>query len=370
MRIAIVLNTSWNIYNFRLGLVRALIENGHEVHAVAPHDEYSDKLVDVGCVYHPVKMDSRGVNPIKDFALTIELYKIYKKIQPEVILHYTIKPNIYGTFAASLLNIPVVNNVCGLGTAFLQKNLVSFVAIGLYKLAFRTPRKIFFQNNDDKEFFEKKGIVKENQSEVIPGSGIDISRFIPEKKKKSKQKKFTFLLVSRLIYDKGIVEYVEAVKHLRENGVDAEFQLLGAKDPIHRRGISEEIINEWVRNNSIDYLGSTKDVRPFIENANCIVLPSYREGTPRTLLEAASLEKPIVASKVAGCTNIVEDEHNGLLCEVMNASDLASKMDQMMNLSEEKRMEMGKNGRSLVKSKFKEEFVIDKYLDTIGKIGQ
>ncbi|NNF35408.1 MAG: glycosyltransferase family 4 protein, partial [Saprospiraceae bacterium] len=338
--------------------------------AVAPHDEYSDKLVAAGCVYHPVKMDSRGVNPVKDFALTLELYNIYKKIRPETILHYTIKPNIYGTFAASLLKIPVVNNVCGLGTAFLQKNLVSYIAIGLYKLAFRTPRKIFFQNIDDKEFFEEKGIVKKNQSEVIPGSGIDISKFVPGKKKKNKGNKFTFLLISRLIYDKGIVEYVEAVKHLRENGVDADFQLLGSKDPVHRRGIPEELIDKWVETNSIDYLGSTDDVRPFIENANCVVLPSYREGTPRTLLEAASLEKPIVASKVAGCTNIVKDQHNGLLCEVMNATDLASKMNQMINIPEEKRSEMGKNGRILVESRFKQEFVIDKYLDTIDKIGQ
>jgi len=372
MRIVIVLNTSWNIYNFRLGLVRALLEKGHEVHAVAPHDEYSAKLEEQGCVYHPVKMDSRGINPAKDIALTFELFGIYKRIKPDVILHYTIKPNIYGTFAASLLKIPVVNNVCGLGTAFIQKNVVSLIAFGLYKLAFRSPHKIFFQNNDDREFFEKKKIVRKTQSEVLPGSGIDIERFNLSSTRTSarKSKKFTFLLVSRLIYDKGILEYVEAIKSLQKNGVDANFQLLGAKDPAHRRGIPEEIIDDWANNSSVDYLGSTRDVRPYIENADCVVLPSYREGTPRTLLEAASLSKPIVASNVAGCTNIVQDNVNGLLCEVMNADDLAFKMNEMMQLPESKRSEMGKNGRAIVESKFQEGIVIDKYLNTIGELGE
>lgn len=367
MRIAIVLNTSWNIYNFRQGLVKALLAAGNEVYAIAPHDEYSKKLTKLGCKFVPVTMDSRGINPIKDLALTHELYSIYKRVKPDIILHYTIKPNIYGTFAASLLKIPVVNNVCGLGTAFLNKNLMSLLAIGMYKMAFRTARKIFFQNEDDKEFFEKKSIVKKGQSEVLPGSGIDITHFTPGKSE-AKPKKFTFLLISRLIYDKGILEYVEAVKTLRENGVEANFQLLGAKDPVHRRGIPIELINEWEENNSVDYLGTTKDVRPYIEQADCIVLPSYREGTPRTLLEAASLEKPIVASNVAGCTNIVQNHYNGLLCEVKNAKDLADKMTQMNGLSDQERVRMGKNGRKLVENKFREDIVVDKYLTSIGEI--
>ncbi len=373
MRIAIVLNTSWNIYNFRLGLVKALIENNHELHAIAPHDEYSQKLENLGCIYHPLKMDSRGVNPIKDTALFFELFSLYKKVKPDVILHYTIKPNIYGTLAATTLGIPVINNVCGLGTAFLQKNLFSYIALALYKLAFRTPRKIFFQNEDDKMFFEKNRIVKKGQSEVIPGSGINIEYFTshPNKEKNSeKNKKFTFLLISRLIYDKGILEYIEAIKHLRDQGIDANFQLLGAKDFNHRRGISAEIIESWAKNNTVEYLGSTIDVRTFIENSDCVVLPSYREGTPRTLLEAASLEKPIVASNVPGCTNIVEHGKNGLLCEVKNSEDLAEKMCNMVELSEVERVKMGRQGRAIIEERFDEGVVIEKYLGEIDNIGR
>ena len=363
MKVAIVLNTSWNIYNFRLGLVRELIGQGHEVHAIAPHDEYSSKLVDEGCIYHEVKMDSRGANPIKDFALTIELYGIYKRLKPDVILHYTIKPNIYGTFAASLLKIPAVNNVCGLGTSFLNKDLVSWIAIKLYKLAFRFPKLIFFQNQDDRNFFLENKIVNPEIADILPGSGIDLRRFQPETYHKNK--KFTFLLVSRLIHDKGIIEYIDAIKILKERGLNANFQLLGSKDYEHRRGIQEDIINDWLEHNVVEYLGSTDDVRPYMKASDCVVLPSYREGTPKSLIEAASTARPIVATNVAGCNNIVEDNVNGLLCEPHSAEDLADKMAEIMSLDEQSLANMGQQGRKIAESRFSEKIVIDKYLHLI-----
>ena len=160
MKIAIVLNTSWNIYNFRIGLVKALLEEGHEVIAIAPKDEYTSKLIELGCSYEEVKLDSRGANPIKDFGLTLELFRIYKRQKPDVILHYTIKPNIYGTIASSLLRLPAINNVCGLGTSFLNKGLVSKIALFLYKVAFKFPKLVYFQNKDDEEFFLNSGLIK------------------------------------------------------------------------------------------------------------------------------------------------------------------------------------------------------------------
>ena len=214
MKIAIVLNTSWNIYNFRLGLIKALLAEGHEVLAIAPADEYSGKLIQAGCQFEEVKMDSRGANPIKDIALTYELFRIYKRQSPDVILQYTIKPNIYGTFAATILRIPVINNVCGLGTAFLNKNLVSKIAISMYKLAFRFPKLVFFQNDDDKAFFLKSKIIKKTNTDVLPGSGININEFVPQDKT-YKEAPFTFLLISRLIHDKGILEYINAIKMLK-----------------------------------------------------------------------------------------------------------------------------------------------------------
>src|SRR5258706_5867219 len=200
MRIAIVLNTSWNIYNFRMNFVRPLIADGHEVHTIAPHDDYTHYLTEAGCVHHDLKMDSRGANAVKDFLLIFELLSAYRRVKPDVVLHYTIKPNVYGTLAAAILRIPSINNVCGLGTIFLKKHLVSSIAIALYRLAFRFPKKVFFQNPDDRALFVNKKIIASSATDLIPGSGIDLTRFVPSGFKRNET--FTFLLVSRLITDK------------------------------------------------------------------------------------------------------------------------------------------------------------------------
>jgi len=366
MKIAIVLNTSWNIYNFRLGLIQSLLKKGHEVIAVAPYDDYSSKLTDLGCKYEKVTMDSRGANPIKDLGLSIELFRIYRRIKPDVILHFTIKPNIYGTFAARLLGIPTINNVCGLGTVFLNRGIVSFIAKMMYKVAFRYPNKVLFQNDQDRNLFINENLIEEDIAELVPGSGINLNKFIPSALPENK--KFTFLLISRLIHDKGIVEYVEAIKELKNRGHEAEFQVLGAIDEEHKRGIPAEIIESWINEGLIDYFGRVPDVRNYIRNADCIVLPSYREGTPRTLLEAASMARPIVTTDVAGCNNVVKDNHNGFLCNLKDIQDLADKMEKMLNLSFHERRIFGLKGRALVEKTYDENVVIDKYKELVNKV--
>ncbi len=366
MKVAIVLNTSWNIYNFRLNFVRALLEKGYEVHTIAPHDNYTQNLQEIGCIHHDVKMDSRGANPIKDIALTFELWGIYRKVRPDIILHYTIKPNVYGTLAASVLKIPTINNVCGLGTVFLKNNIVSVFAMFLYKVAFKFPRKVFFQNPDDLALFLNRDLVPSKSADLLPGSGIDLAHFQPMEFKRNET--FTFLLISRLITDKGILEYIEAIKSLRKKGINARFQLLGAKDPEHKRGIQLPVIDNWIRTNTVEYLGTTDDVRQFIEKADCIVLPSYREGTPRTLLEAASSSKPIVATDVPGCHHVVIDNYNGLLCKLKNSEDLALKMEQMLSLDDQTIKKFGENGRKKIEFEFDENLVISKYLQEISTL--
>jgi glycosyltransferase involved in cell wall biosynthesis len=364
MKVAIVLNTSWNIFNFRMNFVRTLIAKGYEVHTIAPVDAYTERLIATGCIHHPLRMDSRGINPVKDFALILELRGLYGAIRPDIILHYTIKPNIYGSIAAAMLGIPTVNNVCGLGTVFLRKNLLSWIALTLYRWAFRYPKKVFFQNPDDRDIFVKKGLVPSNSADLLPGSGIDLKHFVPASF--TRNKPFTFLLISRLITDKGILEYVEAVRRLRSEGVEARFQLLGAKDPKHRRGIPLRTIQQWIDEKTIEYLGTTQDVRPFIQSADCVVLPSYREGTPHTLLEAAGCSKPIVATDVPGCYHVVKDHHNGFLCKLKDAEDLAEKMKAMVQLDDETLRRFGSNGRLKMETEFSETLVIDKYLEVIS----
>jgi glycosyltransferase involved in cell wall biosynthesis len=365
MRIVIALNTSWNIYNFRMSLLKALREQGHEVHTVAPVDEFTNRLTEAGCLHHVLKMDSRGANLIKDMGLFFEFMSVYKKIKPDLILQFTIKPNIYGTLAARVLNIPVINNVCGLGTVFLKKGIVSAIAKRLYKIAFRYPKKVYFQNEDDLLLFTSEKLVAQEITGLLPGSGINISEFVPVQQK---NKIFTFLLVARLIYDKGIEEFIEAIKILKKYGVEARFQLLGGKDPEHKRGIPANVIDEWVKDGWVEYLGKVENVRDYINAADCVVLPSYREGSPRSLMEAASLQKPIITTNVAGCRQVVEDYYTGFLCEVKNPEDLAVKMDKMMKLSEAERRQMGVNGRRKMEREFSDSHVIRKYLTLINEL--
>ena len=366
MRVAIVINTAWNIYNFRMGLIDALIASKVEVYAIAPEDSYSPLIVQKGCQYIPIEMDNTGANPWKDALLTRRLFKTYKQIRPDLILHFTIKPNIYGTVAASLLGIPVINNVCGLGTVFMKESFANRVAKWMYKVAFRYPKLVFFQNTEDRKLFVHEKFVRSEIAEVLPGSGINLEHFVPKEFKKNQE--FTFLVIARLLHDKGIVEYVEAVRSLKVKGVMAKFQLLGAQDPLHKRGISSAMLEEWVNQDIIEYLGTTDDVRHFIDKADCIVLPSYREGTPRTLLEAASSGKPIVATNVPGCNNVVENNYNGFLCELKDAEDMAGKMYEMLLLNEEAWAQMGKNSRAKVEKQFDERIVINKYMSAIRSI--
>jgi len=349
-----------------MNFIKALIEKGHEVHTIAPQDDYTHHLISEGCIHHKVKMDSRGANPVKDAALIFELFFIYRKLKPDIILHYTIKPNVYGTLAASILGIPVINNVCGLGTAFLKNNLISWVAIALYKVSFRFASKVFFQNPEDLKLFLRKKLVRAKAADILPGSGIDLTRFKPSPFKRNP--KFTFLLISRLITDKGVLEYVEAVRRLKSYGLNATFQVLGAMDPKHKRGIKLNVIQEWINSGTIEYLGTTNDVRKFIDGADCVVLPSYREGTPRTLLEAASSAKPIIATDVPGCNNVVENNVNGLLCKIKDAGDLAEKMKIMAGFEDEKLRVFGLNGRAKMESEYDESLVIEKYLSTLSTL--
>ncbi|MEM6843846.1 MAG: glycosyltransferase family 4 protein [Bacteroidota bacterium] len=369
MKIALVTNSAWNIHNFRLGLIRALQQQGHQVISIAPPDDYSERLREAGLILYDVNMDSRGVNPVRDTSLVLELYQLYKKLRLDMVLHFTVKPNIYGTLAASYLKIPIINNVCGLGTVFLQDGMVSALAKWLYRVSFRYSQKVFFHNPDDHDLFIREGLLSGGKADVVPGSGIDTQYFQPDFRQISTEKTFTFLVISRLIYDKGIVEYIEAAQNLQSQGIPVRCQLLGAKDPNHKRGIPIGLVDQWAQSGVVDYLGTTDDVRSVIQQADCVVLPSYREGLPRTLLEAASLQKPIVATDTPGCRHVVQHGVNGLLCQVRDSDDLANKMLAMTQLTEEEIQVMGERGREMVQAKFSQKVVVDKYVRAIDEMG-
>jgi len=370
MKIIICLNTAWNLLNFRAGLIRALVAEGYEVVAVAPYDSYADQLPQLGCRYLALPMDNQGTNPVKDLMLTWHFFCLFWRERPDVYLGYTVKPNVYGSLAAHVLKIPVINNIAGLGAVFIKDGWLASLVRKLYWLALKPSAHVFFQNNDDLQLFTEGGLVNPSITELLPGSGIDLSRFSykPMPSKLVSKGKFRFLLIARMLWDKGVGEFVQAARLLKQEFTDVEFCLLGFVDVQNPAAISGEQISEWVADGVINYLGISNDVRKEIEDADCIVLPSYREGTPRTLLEAAAIGRPIVTTNATGCREVVDDGDNGFLCKVRDADDLAVKMRSMLLLTDKELTKMGQMGRKKMEQQFDEKIVIGKYLAAIDKL--
>ena len=366
MKVAITINTSWNIYNFRLGLVRALLAEGHQVIAIASLDSYSEKLQFEGCDFIPIEIQNTGTNPIREFKLYRQLKRIYNQHKPDVILHYTVKPNIYGSIAANTLGIPVINNVSGLGTVFLNEGLTSSIAKKLYSRAFKNVDLVFFQNRDDRETFLKYILIPNLKTDILPGSGINLDQFTYQKISTEKSK--VFLMIARLLIDKGVNEYIRAAEIVKKKYPNVKFQLLGKIDEEHTRGVPKKTIDIAMQKNLIEYLGEVDDVKPFIQSSSCVVLPSYREGTPRTLLEAAAMGRPVVTTDVPGCREVVIDGISGFLCKVKDPNDLAEKISTIQELSTQELNNMGKEGRNLIERKFDEQIVINQYLNHVSYI--
>jgi glycosyltransferase involved in cell wall biosynthesis len=367
-KIVISINASWNIVNFRRGLIAGLQRSGYDVVALAPPDRYSERFEALGVDYVPIEIDKQGISPPRDLLLTARYYRALRRLRPAVFLGYTAKPNVYGSLAAHALGIPVINNVAGLGTAFIKQGLLTRIVSGLYRLAFARSATVFFQNREDMEMFVAQRLVRAGQARLLPGSGIDLAQFRPASRSASPAPRpLTFLLIARLLWDKGVGEYVEAARQVRARFPDARFQLLGFLDVPNRTAVARSDLDRWIEQGAIEYLGESDDVRPFIEAADCIVLPSYREGLPRVLLEGAAMAKPLIATDVPGCRHVVEEGRNGYLCAVRDAGALAEAMSRMIGLDPEARLAMGAAGRARVEAEFDERIMVDRYLEAIAE---
>ena len=364
--VVISINASWNIYNFRRGLIRALQEAGYRVVALSPLDDHSPRLAELGVEHVPIAMDSSGVSPLRDLGLLLRYRRALARIRPDAFLGYTAKPNVYGSLAARSLGIPVVNNVSGLGTAFIRRGLLTRIVKRLYRLAFRGSATVFFQNPEDLDLFVRERIVRPQKSALLPGSGIDLARFAPQEKP-AEEDGFAFLLVARLLWDKGVGEYVEAARQVRRTHPDVRFRMLGFLDAANRRAVPRAEVERWIAEGVVDYLGEADDVRPFIAAADCVVLPSYREGLPRVLLEAAAMARPVIATDVPGCRHVAEEGVNGFLCAVSDAASLADAMRRMLALAPERRAAMGAAGRARIEREFDERIVAARYFEAIEK---
>ncbi|MBD3756236.1 MAG: glycosyltransferase family 4 protein [Gammaproteobacteria bacterium] len=368
-KIMLAANTAWYLANFRLNLACALKQAGYEVVAVAPPGEDMARFKTNGIRFLPLPMDNKGTNPLVDLMLFLRLVRLLLRERPSGFLAYTPKPNVYGGMACRLLGIPSIHTITGLGTAFIRDTWLSRLVRFLYWHGLRQAHTVFFQNRDDLDLFVDFGIVRAENARRLSGSGVDLSRFAPVPQPKHFDgSPFRFILIARLLWDKGIGEYVAAARMLKAEGRHVEFDLLGFLGVDNPTAISEKTVSDWVNEGSVHYLGSTEDVRPLIARADCVVLPSYREGTPRSLLEAASMGRPIVTTDSVGCREVIDDGETGFLCRPQDADDLGEKLRLMMDLTSERRSEMGRAGRAKMESEFDERTVIERYLQAVKQL--
>lgn len=359
-------NYAWTLVNFRLSLLRALAAEGYQVHVLTQFDGTENKLGELGIELHDLRIDRKGINPWRDALTFFHILHVLRALRPQAIINFTIKPVIYGGLAARMLGVPCIGTITGLGTAFIRDNWLTRLVEGLYRASQRRAQRVFFQNHDDMALFQARGLVPAGRMERLPGSGVDLSHFQPQPLPAGKEVRF--LLIARLLWDKGVGEFADAARQVRALHPHARFQLLGPLGVVNRTAISRKQVDAWVAEGVVEYLGETDDVRPFIAQAHCVVLPSYREGLPRSLLEAAAMGRPLIASDSAGCRDVVEDGANGYLCRVRDADDLARKMEQFLALGPEQWLALGQASRTKVEREFDERVVIARYLEVIDGI--
>lgn len=359
MKIVLTVNAAWNVWNFRRDLVRALLRDGHEVTILAPHDSTVPQLEGLGAQFRALPMSAQGLGLLDGVRFLVRFFRECRAVNPDVLLGFTIKNNLAAGIYSRFRSVLFVPNVTGLGTAFLSGGLLRTLAQALCRLAFGPAHRIFFQNPDDEALFVQARIVRKEVTEVVPGSGVDLEHFAP--KALPPDGPVTFLMVSRLVADKGVREFVEAAQRIQQDHPEARFQLLGDPRPSNRSAIPFGELERWIEEGILEHLDPVADVRPVVEGAHCVVLPSYREGLPRGLLEAAAMARPVITTDVPGCREVVVPGESGYLCRVRDGESLAECMRAFLELSPAQRAAMGQSGRDLVVGRFGVDRVIDAY---------
>ncbi|MGI2030316.1 glycosyltransferase family 4 protein [Endozoicomonas acroporae] len=361
-------NTSWYLYNFERDTILELIKRGFQVCCIAPRDDYSVRLVEeLGVIYIQLDMDNSGNHPGKDLKTAWDLLKSYRQCKPLVAFQFTIKNNIYGTLAARVLGVPVVNNISGLGTAFIHPGWVGRIVRSLYRISQPFAYQVFCQNSDDYELLISRKLITSNKLKLLPGAGVDIKRFRPVKQP-TVNDRFQFLYVGRMLGDKGLRELVEAYAMLKSKDIPAELKLVGFADAKNKTAIPLQELQSWQKQNGIEWLGASDTIEEVLAQADCVVLPSYREGLPVSLLEACAMALPVIATDVPGCRSVVTHYENGLLCKPKDPVSLYEAMLTMFNLPDHTRLEMGQKGREHVTRNYCKSLVIDAYVKVVERL--
>lgn len=373
-KICLVSNTSWSFLRFRTDVIRSLVNAGHNVVLMAPPDEHTAHLAGLGVRIILLKSLSRkSLNPIKDLMLYREFSRIYAVERPDLIVQYTIKPNIYSTLAARRYRIPTIAVVTGLGYAFINKGMVTFMARQLYRFALRRATWVWFLNDDDRQFFMAHSLVDSEKARRIPGEGINCNdTFNPQLVAAASEDTSTvkFLFIGRLLYDKGVAEYVAAARRIKEKYPHAVFWIMGYLNVDNPTAVQQAQLDDWVADGTIIYLGAKDDVRPTIAACDCVVLPSYREGMSTTLQESAAMAKPLICSNVAGCKELVDEGVNGFQCRVADVGSLVACMERILTLTPIERHAMGIKGREKMVNTYSIDRIIKIYHEAVADIAE
>lgn len=363
-KILILANNSGGLYHFRFELIEELINRSFEVYFAVPQGRDNNKvrlIEKIGAKYIHTPMNRRGMNPLEDIKLINNYKQIIKEVDPDIILTYTIKPNIYGNYVANKFKVPVIMNITGIGSSLVTGRFKALIKT-MYRYAGNKSTRVFFQNEGNYNFFISNNMLNKDKTKIIPGSGVNIEKFKPMIKTK-KDNIIRFLFIGRLMKDKGMDEYLEVAEKITKECSNVEFQILGS--------FEEEKYKDIIKNNEnqqIKYLGRSDDVRQEIKEVDCIVNPSYHEGMSNVLLEGAAMGKPLIASNIPGCKEIIDEGINGLLFQVKSSDDLYNKILKFIELSEEEKLKMGKKSRQKVEKEFDRKIVVNEYMKTINKI--
>lgn len=357
-RVLFLVNHDVVIYNFRLELVEKLIEQGHKVIISSPYGERIEVLKKLGCEYHEIELSRHGTNPSNEIHL-INLYKkLLKKVKPNIVFSYTIKPNIYGAIACKSLKIPIVTNITGLGTAVENKGITQKISVLLYKYAFTNVQKIFFQNQENMDFF-KKHKINTGKYDMLPGSGVNLQRFASIDYPKTDKVIFSF--ISRIMKEKGVDQYLEAAEYIKEKYPNTCFNVCGFCEQFY-----DSKLQDLAERGIIVYHGMVRDVREILKDTNCTIHPTYYpEGMSNVLLESCASARPIITTDRSGCREIIDDGVNGFIVKQQDAHDLIKNIEAFLSLSYEEQKIMGLAGRKKVEKEFDRQIVVSKYLQEL-----
>lgn len=360
-------NSLWGLVNFRSRVIEALVGDGHRVVLVSQRDIPVERVAALGAEFVEWDVQPRSVNALRELGAMRSLLRLYRRIGPDIAFHFTIKPVMYGAIVSRLIGIPCVSIITGLGYLFLERNWKARLANALYRFTLHRSREVWFLNDDDRNMFASAGLTDSLPVRMLPGEGIDVSRFVNEPLPESDDR-FVFLMIARLVRDKGVVEFAEAARKVRAAHPRAVFRLLGPSYSANAMSVSVEDVRAWAREGHLEYLGSVDDVRPAIADAHCVVLPSYREGIPRVLVEAAAMGRPAIATDVTGCRDVVIDRETGLLCQAQDATSLVAACEAMLAMPRDALTAMGARAREATVQRYDDSNVILQYRQALDRL--